>query len=262
MASPVAERARGRDRGAQAREAPGPGVPGAAARDRPDCCPVVAYGALLPGPPSTSRNGAGSTCTSRCCPPGAVRRPCSTPSWRGRDHRCVHLPHRGGARLRAGLRHGHRGDPPHRHQRRPAHPARLRRRRAARRDHGRHRGRHPEGRTAARRRGHPRPKVSVEDARVDWNAPALRVGRIVRGCTRRPVPGPPSGASGSSSSRWSRRPHGPRPGRVSAGKNNVYVGTGSHAVELLWVQAQGKKPMRAADWARGARIGAEETVGT
>jgi methionyl-tRNA formyltransferase len=46
------------------------------------------------------------------------------------------------------------------------------------------------------------------------------------------------------------------------GKNNVYVGTGSYAVELLWVQAQGKKPMRAADWARGARIGAGETVGT
>jgi methionyl-tRNA formyltransferase len=32
-------------------------------------------------------------------------------------------------------------------------------------------------------------------------------------------------------------------------------------VELLWVQAQGKKPMRAADWARGVRIGAGETLG-
>ncbi|CAM5485619.1 hypothetical protein STANM309S_04790 [Streptomyces tanashiensis] len=30
------------------------------------------------------------------------------------------------------------------------------------------------------------------------------------------------------------------------GKNNVYAGTGSYAVELLWVQPQGKKPMKAA----------------
>jgi methionyl-tRNA formyltransferase len=41
----------------------------------------------------------------------------------------------------------------------------------------------------------------------------------------------------------------------------VYVGTGSHAVELLWVQPQGKKPMRAADWARGVRIAPGEHVG-
>jgi methionyl-tRNA formyltransferase len=52
------------------------------------------------------------------------------------------------------------------------------------------------------------------------------------------------------------------PGALAVGKNNVYVGTGSYAVELLWVQAQGKKPMRAADWARGARIGAGEGLGT
>ena len=31
------------------------------------------------------------------------------------------------------------------------------------------------------------PKVTVEDARVDWSAPALRVDRLIRGCT--PAPG-------------------------------------------------------------------------
>lgn len=51
------------------------------------------------------------------------------------------------------------------------------------------------------------------------------------------------------------------PGELSAAKNNVYVGTGSHAIELLWVQPQGKKPMRAADWARGVRIVPGELVG-
>jgi len=34
------------------------------------------------------------------------------------------------------------------------------------------------------------------------------------------------------------------------------VGTGSHAVALGWVQPPGKKPMNAADWARGARLDA------
>lgn len=52
------------------------------------------------------------------------------------------------------------------------------------------------------------------------------------------------------------------PGELSAAKNNVYVGTGSHAVELLWVQPQGKKPMRAADWARGVRIAHGELLGS
>ncbi|NUO45455.1 MAG: methionyl-tRNA formyltransferase, partial [Streptomyces sp.] len=51
------------------------------------------------------------------------------------------------------------------------------------------------------------------------------------------------------------------PGQLAVGKNSVHVGTGSHAVELMWVQAQGKKPMRAADWARGVRIGEGEVVG-
>lgn len=50
-------------------------------------------------------------------------------------------------------------------------------------------------------------------------------------------------------------------GELAVGKNSVHVGTGSHAVELLWVQAQGKKPMRAPDWARGVRISDSERVG-
>jgi methionyl-tRNA formyltransferase len=52
------------------------------------------------------------------------------------------------------------------------------------------------------------------------------------------------------------------PGEIAAGKNNVFVGTGSYGVELLWVQAQGKKPMRAADWARGVRIAEGERLGS
>ncbi|GAA3490598.1 methionyl-tRNA formyltransferase [Streptomyces cremeus] len=100
------------------------------------------------------------------------------------------------------------------------------------------------------------PKISVEDAQVDWAAPALRVDRIVRGCT--PAPGAWTVFRGERLKLVQTALVADRtdlaPGELSAGKNNVYAGTGSHAVELLWVQPQGKKPMRAADWARGVRI--------
>ncbi|MER7053823.1 MULTISPECIES: methionyl-tRNA formyltransferase [unclassified Streptomyces] len=107
------------------------------------------------------------------------------------------------------------------------------------------------------------PKITVEDARVDWAAPALRVDRVVRGCT--PAPGAWTTFRGERLKLVQAHPVADRtdlaPGQLAAGKNNVYVGTGSYAVELLWVQAQGKKPMRAADWARGARIAEGESLG-
>ena len=39
-----------------------------------------------------------------------------------------------------------------------------------------------------------------------------------------------------------------------AGKKHVWIGTATQPLELLEVKAQGKKAMRAADWARGARL--------
>ncbi|WP_217208523.1 methionyl-tRNA formyltransferase [Streptomyces sp. AC550_RSS872] len=107
------------------------------------------------------------------------------------------------------------------------------------------------------------PKVNVEDAHIDWAAPSLRVDRLVRGCT--PAPGAWTTFRGERLKLIQVQPVPGRddlgPGALSVGKNNVYVGTGSYAVELLWVQAQGKKPMRAADWARGVRIGDGESLG-
>ncbi|MFG2950088.1 methionyl-tRNA formyltransferase [Streptomyces adustus] len=107
------------------------------------------------------------------------------------------------------------------------------------------------------------PKITVEDAQVDWATPALRVDRVVRGCT--PAPGAWTTFRGERLKLVHVTPLPERtdlaPGVLDVAKNNVYVGTGSYAVELLWVQAQGKKPMRAADWARGARIGHGESLG-
>ncbi|MFE2286576.1 methionyl-tRNA formyltransferase [Streptomyces sp. NPDC059443] len=107
------------------------------------------------------------------------------------------------------------------------------------------------------------PKITVEDARVDWTAPAMRADRLVRGCT--PAPGAWTVFRGERLKLISVGLVTDRtdlkPGDLSAAKNNVYVGTGSHAVELLWVQPQGKKPMKAADWARGVRIAPGERLG-
>ncbi|WP_371483002.1 methionyl-tRNA formyltransferase [Kitasatospora sp. NBC_00315] len=108
------------------------------------------------------------------------------------------------------------------------------------------------------------PKISVEDARIDWSHPALRIDRVVRGCS--PAPGAWTTFRGER-----LKVSGPvklltdsaelAPGVLAVGKNSLRVGTGSHDVEFGEVQPQGKKPMRAADWARGARIESGEQLG-
>ena len=98
-------------------------------------------------------------------------------------------------------------------------------------------------------------KLSVDDARLDLTAPARRVDRLVRGC--HPAPGAWTTFRGERLKVVAARPQpdaaGLEPGEIRATKNLVEVGTGSHPVELVTVQPQGKKPMPAADWARGVR---------
>ncbi|MEU4543502.1 methionyl-tRNA formyltransferase [Nonomuraea dietziae] len=106
------------------------------------------------------------------------------------------------------------------------------------------------------------PKLTVEDAQVDWSAPAMRVDRLVRACT--PNPGP------WTTFRDQRVKLGPvrlvasaerlAPGELSVEKNTVLVGTGTHPVELGEVQPQGKRLMTAGEWARGVRVTAEDRL--
>ncbi|MFE0463772.1 methionyl-tRNA formyltransferase [Kitasatospora sp. NPDC058965] len=108
------------------------------------------------------------------------------------------------------------------------------------------------------------PKISVEDARIDWRHPALRIDRLVRGCA--PAPGAWTTFRGERlkvSGTVALLPGEQElaPGELAVAKNSVRVGTGSHAIELGEVQPQGKKPMRAADWARGVRIESGELLG-
>ena len=97
------------------------------------------------------------------------------------------------------------------------------------------------------------PKLTLEDGRLDWNQPALAIGRRARGVT--PEPGAWTTLDGQRIKLEPMRlqPDGPalQPGRLALEGKSVLVGTGSHPVELTRIQPSGKKMMTAADWARG-----------
>ncbi|MFI6026953.1 methionyl-tRNA formyltransferase [Amycolatopsis magusensis] len=101
------------------------------------------------------------------------------------------------------------------------------------------------------------PKISVEDARVSFEDPAIAVDRLVRAVT--PEPG------AWAEFRGERFKLGPvsvaedpdeplAPGELRVEKKRVLAGTATRPVVLGQVQAQGKKRMAATDWARGTRI--------
>jgi methionyl-tRNA formyltransferase len=125
------------------------------------------------------------------------------------------------------------------------------------------------------------PKISVDDARICWDTPALAVDRCIRACT--PAPGAWTTFRGG---RLKIHPVSlpvhvpetyeapltedvavvapvvvPAPGAVVVTRREVQVGTASGPVRLGMVQPQGKKPMDAADWARGVRIEPGEVLG-
>jgi methionyl-tRNA formyltransferase len=100
------------------------------------------------------------------------------------------------------------------------------------------------------------PKITVEEARVRWDLPAPVVERRIRAVT--PHPGA-----------WTligdlRVKLGPvhldvapeplPPGGIHIDRKSVWIGTGSDPVRLGQIQPPGKKLMNAADWARGARL--------
>jgi methionyl-tRNA formyltransferase len=110
------------------------------------------------------------------------------------------------------------------------------------------------------------PKLTVEDARIDWSRPAEALDRLIRGCT--PAPGAWTTFRGERLKIGPVTlldPLAPAPelavGALQVTKRSVRVGTGTTAIELRQVQAQGKKPMAAADWARGISFAPGESLG-
>lgn len=105
------------------------------------------------------------------------------------------------------------------------------------------------------------PKMSVADARVNWGATCAEIDAHVRGCT--PAPGAWTMFRGQRLRLFPLLTKNGEPtttaerGQIFATKRTVEVTTGDGTVELSQVQPQGKKPMDAADWARGVRVEGE-----
>ena len=105
-------------------------------------------------------------------------------------------------------------------------------------------------------------KLEVSDAQISWNQPADVVDRLIRGCA--PSPGAWTTFRGERFKVNSARvaaSHLP-PGVLEVTKSAVRVGTATRALELGQVQAQGKKPMAAADWARGVSFDGQPALGS
>jgi methionyl-tRNA formyltransferase len=110
------------------------------------------------------------------------------------------------------------------------------------------------------------PKVTAADVRVDWGAPPVAIDRLIRSAT--PEPG------AWTTFREERVGLGPvtrtddaavpipalEPGELHAEKRRVLVGTAGAAVQLGEVRPVGKRAMPAPDWARGVRIAAGERL--
>jgi methionyl-tRNA formyltransferase len=129
------------------------------------------------------------------------------------------------------------------------------------------------------------PKLTPEDARVDWKMPAHLIDRQIRGCT--PDPGAWTDFDSARLKLWPvtlTRPARPAasgpaadnaadnaadgsaavsvaPGQLRVERAAVYVGTGTVPVKLGDVQPQGKRRMPAADWARGLQADAALSLG-
>ena len=98
------------------------------------------------------------------------------------------------------------------------------------------------------------PKVTVEDARIDWSEPATAVDRQIRACT--PFPG---AWTTYDDERVKVGPVTPveadlAPGTLEVTKSAVLVGTADGAVRLGDVKPHGRRQMAAADWARGVHF--------
>ena len=101
------------------------------------------------------------------------------------------------------------------------------------------------------------PKLSLEDAQIDWSSPGARIFARLRGVT--PEPGATTALDGERFKiHEAAIAHGAAPlapGEVALRGKSVHVGTADVPLELISVQPAGKKAMAAADWWRGRPAG-------
>jgi methionyl-tRNA formyltransferase len=109
------------------------------------------------------------------------------------------------------------------------------------------------------------PKLTTADARIDWTAPAVAVDRRIRAMT--PAPGAWTEFRDGRLKLYGVQPPTPdardelAPGELAVTGAGVRVGTGTTALMLADVQPPGRQRMSAMAWARGARLGPAERLG-
>jgi methionyl-tRNA formyltransferase len=110
------------------------------------------------------------------------------------------------------------------------------------------------------------PKINPEDARVDWGLPAVAIDRLIRGCTPEPGAWTEFGGARLKLGPLERPAPGAldgipplAPGELLVSRRSVLAGTGTEPVQLGLVQPPGKRPMPAADWGRGLHQGGPDT---
>ena len=104
------------------------------------------------------------------------------------------------------------------------------------------------------------PKLSPDDARVRWDVPAVAVSRRIRACTPHPGAWTPLGESRLKL--WPLADASPAagggeslpPGELRITRGGVLAGTATHPVLLGDVQPPGKRRMAAREWARGLHL--------
>lgn len=97
------------------------------------------------------------------------------------------------------------------------------------------------------------PKISTDMARIDWTSSAELLERHIRAMNPQPGAWCLRGSDRLVIEMARLTTDHLLPGEVHIGKNSVFVGTGSTALELLIVKPEGKRAMPASDWARGLR---------
>lgn len=100
------------------------------------------------------------------------------------------------------------------------------------------------------------PKLTVDEARIDWNRSAQRAHNHIRGCS--PHPGAWTTFAEQRfkvlRTRLCPQINDLAPGHVHITGSTVLVGTGTSAIELVEVQPLGKRPMDASSWGNGVRV--------
>ena len=107
------------------------------------------------------------------------------------------------------------------------------------------------------------PKLTINDARIDWSADATAVHDRIRGVS--PEPGAFTFVDGDRlkvhDAVIARDQPAVPPGHIAGVGPRVLVGTASDPIELLSVQPAGRKAMRAADWWRGRPVASVTVAG-